>query len=639
MTMLDRMRRHKGWLKWSLALVVLAFILLYVPSFLGDSGANGLSSDMVAQVDGRKITVDQFRRAYMMQLDVYRNAYGGNMSEQMLKQLGLDQQILQQMVDEQAAVAEAEKRGLSVSDNEVAQHIYSMPAFQENGRFIGQARYAGLLRMQRPPMTPEEFENNLRRSLLVDKLRAALTDWVSVADKDVDEEFRRRNEKVKVELVSFSADKFRPEVTVSDAELAPYFEAHKEAYRIGERRKIRFLLVDVEALRGKAVVTAREIERAYNQNIETYSTPEQVRASHILLKTDGKNDAEVKAKAEKLLAAVKGGADFAELAKKESQDEASAKQGGDLDYFARGRMVPEFDQVAFTLAPGQVSDLVKSQFGYHIIKVTDKKPATTQTIDQVRPQITEQLSWEKAQEQASTLAASLESQISSPGDLDKVAKANGLKVEESGYFAREEPILSLGPSPQASAEAFELNQGQVSGPVRTSRGIAFLTVVDKQAPRTPKLDEVKDKVREDVTREKAKELARQKAVALAAAAKADGDLAKAAKAAGAEVKTSELLPRDSALPEIGTSREVDEAAFRLTVGTVSDAIATENAVAVVKVLERKDVVPSEMAAGRDQLREELLNERRGRFFSAYMVKAKQRMKIELNGENFRKVTG
>ena len=638
MTMLDRMRRHKGWLKWSLALVVLTFIVFYIPAFLG-RGTDGASSDMVARVDGHEISVTDFRRAYQMQLDVYRQAYGANMSEQMLKQLGLDQQILQQMVDEQAAMAEARKRGLSVSDTEVAQFIYSMPEFQENGRFIGQARYTALLRMQRPPMSAEEFENGLRRRLLVNKLQTALTDWVTVPDKDVDQEFKRRNEKVKVELVAFPADKFRSEVTVGDADVASYFEAHKDAYRIGERRKIRYVLVDVEALRAKAVVTAREVERNYNQNAETYSTPEQVRASHILLKTDGKNDAEVKAKAEDLLKQIKGGADFAELAKKNSQDEASAKQGGDLDYFARGRMVPEFDEVAFSLQPGQVSDLVKTQFGYHIIKVVDKKPATTRSLDEVRAQITDQLAWEKAQAQASTLAATLENEIKSPADLDKVAKTSGLKVEESGYFTREEPILGLGPSPQASAEAFDLNQGQVSGAVRTSRGFAFMTVVDKQAPRPSKLEEVKDRVKEDLIREKAKELARQKAAAVASAAKGNGDLAKAAKAAGVEVKTSELQARDAAFPEVGTSRQVDTVAFSQPTGTVSDPIATDNAAVVVKVVEHRDVTPAEVAAGRDQLREELLNERRGRFFSAYMVKAKQRMKIEVNRENMQKVIG
>ena len=210
-----------------------------------------------------------------------------------------------------------------------------------------------------------------------------------------------------------------------------------------------------------------DVERAYNDNIEQYSTPEQVRASHILLKTEGKDDAAVKAKAEDVLKQAKAGADFAALAKKYSEDDASAKNGGDLDYFGRGRMVPEFDAAAFAMEPGQISDLVKTQFGYHIIKLTDKKPATTRTLADVRQQITDQLAYERAQAQAADLSTALEKQISKPADLDKVAKAQGLAVQESGFFARDEPILGLGPSPEAASRAFDMKIGEVSPAVRT----------------------------------------------------------------------------------------------------------------------------------------------------------------------------
>src|SRR5215467_9210118 len=173
MTMLDRMRRHKSWLKWSLALVVLAFIVFYIPDILGlrGSGADATSGETIASVEGRAITSGEFRRNYQSQLQAYRSAYGSNMSEQLLKQLGIEQQILQQMVDERAALAEADRLKISVSDEEVRQRIFAMPAFQDNGQFIGDARYQQLLRMQRLPMTPSEFEENVRHGLAVEKLR------------------------------------------------------------------------------------------------------------------------------------------------------------------------------------------------------------------------------------------------------------------------------------------------------------------------------------------------------------------------------------------------------------------------------------------------------------------------------------
>src|ERR687884_498048 len=215
MTMLDRMRRHRDWLKWSLGLVCVAFVLFYIPDFLRGSGADAASSDTVASVDGREITSGEFRRTYQAQLQAYRSAYGNNMSEQLLKQLGIDQQILQQMVDERAALAEADRLGIKVSDEEVRQRIISMPAFQENGAFIGEQRYEQLLRMQRPPMTPSEFEENVRHSLVVEKLRSSITAWLSTDEKELEQEYRRRNDKVKLAGGSFPADSFRPQVNAS----------------------------------------------------------------------------------------------------------------------------------------------------------------------------------------------------------------------------------------------------------------------------------------------------------------------------------------------------------------------------------------------------------------------------------------
>jgi peptidyl-prolyl cis-trans isomerase D len=298
MTMLDRMRRHRNWLNWSLVLVCLAFIIFYIPDFLRGSTNDAASGDSVAVVEGHEIKADEFRRTYQAQLQAYRQAYGGNMSEQLLKQLGVEQQILQQMVDERASLAEAERLGLTVSDAEVRQRIFAIPAFQENGAFIGEQRYQQLLNSQRPPLSSADFEESVRRSLVVDKLRNALTGWLSVPDNELEQEYHRKNDRVKLAVVTVTADSVRGQVTASDAEVASYFDAHKDDFKIPEKRKIKYFLIDVDALRAKVTVSPADVEHAYNDNIEQYSTPEQVRASHILLKTDGKDDAAVKAKAQ-----------------------------------------------------------------------------------------------------------------------------------------------------------------------------------------------------------------------------------------------------------------------------------------------------------------------------------------------------
>src|SRR5215471_1810192 len=579
MTMLDSMRRHKVWLQWSLVLVVLAFIIAYIPTFVSGTG-NAASGDSIARVAGHDITAGEFRRTYQSQLQAYRSAYGGQMSDQLLKQLGIEQQILQQMVDERAALAEAERVGIQVSDEEIRQRIFAMPAFQENGAFIGEARYTQLLRMQRPPMSAQEFEDSVRRGLTVEKLRASLTDWLSVDDKELEKEYRRRNDKVKLAVVSFTADSFRPQVSATDAEIATYFEGHKADFRIPEKRKIKYVLIDTDAMRAKTVVPPADVERTYNNSIEQYTTPEQVRASHILLKTEGKDDAAVKAKAEEILKQARAGADFAELAKKNSEDEQSAKNGGDLDYFGKGRMVPEFDAAVFAMQPGQISDLVKTQYGYHIIKLVDKKAATTRTLAEVRQQISDQLAYERAQAQAADLAQTLEKQISKPADLDKVAKAQGMTVQESGFFARDEPILGLGPSPEAASRAFDMKTGEVSPALRASRGFAFITPVGKQDPYVPKLDEVKERVRDEVIKQKARDLSREKATEVAAKLKTAPDFEKAAKAAGVDVKTTELIARDAPIPDLGVAPAVEAAAFKIPVGSTSDPIAVDNGTAV-----------------------------------------------------------
>jgi peptidyl-prolyl cis-trans isomerase D len=638
MTMLNRMRRHMSWLKWSLGIVVLAFIIFYIPDFLRGSGADAASGETIARVEGQDITANEFRRTYQAQLQAYRSAYGGQMSEQLLKQLGVEQQILQQMVDERAQLVEARRVGISVTDPEVRERILSIPAFQENGTFIGEQRYQQLLRMQRPPMTGAEFEDNVRRQLTVQKLRSSVTDWMSVTDRNLEQEYRRRNDKVKLAVVSLTADSFRTQVAVSEGDIAGYFADHKDEFKIPEKRKIRYLLIDIDALRAKVVVPASEIERTYNNNLEQYSTPEQVRASHILLKTEGKDDAAVKAKAEDLLKQARAGADFAELAKKYSEDEASQKNGGDLDYFGRGRMVAEFDQAAFALEPGRISDLVKTQYGYHIIKVVDKKAATTRPLADVRPQIQDQLAYERAQAQASDLAQALEKEITKPSDLDRVAKEKGLTVQESGFFARDEPILGLGQSPEAASRAFEMKQGEVAGPLRASRGFIFETMVAKQDPYVPKLDEVKERVREEVIKRKARDLSQQRAADLAVKLKNAPDFEKAAKASGLEAKTTELITRDSPIPDLGVAKAVEDAAFKLPVGGVSGPIATDNGTAIVKVLDKQEVTSPDWTNAKDRFREEVLTDWRNRFFGAYMVKAKQKMKIEVNRESLQRAT-
>jgi peptidyl-prolyl cis-trans isomerase D len=641
MTMLDRMRRHRSWLKWSLALVVLTFVAFYAQDFAnpGVTTATGvMTSEVVADVEGKRITAGEFQQRYQNQVQAYMGQYGGGVTEQLLRQLGIDQQILNQMVEEQAALAEAERQGLTVSDEELAQAIFAIPGLQENGRFIGEARYEQLLRSQRPPLSKAQFEDGLRRTMMIDKLRTALTDWIAVSDSEIEREYKVRNEKVKLQVVALTADKFRSQVTVTPQDVSAYYDAHKAEYRKGEQRKIRYVLLDRDQLRTRQQVPAAEVQTFYNTNIQQYQQPEQIRASHILLKTEGKDEAAVRKQAEDLAQKAKAGADFAALARQFSED-GSKDAGGDLDFFGRGRMVAEFETVAFAMQPGQVSDVVKSQFGFHVIKVTDKRAASTRNFNDVRAQIEDQLAWTRTDQQMADRTRELDTRVNDPSDLETVGRELGFTVTESGFFAREDPVPGIGPAPQLAAEAFRLGDNAVSKALTSPRGFVYLTVSGKRDPYVQPLEEVQDRVREDVTRTRATELSRQKAGQIAAALRGARDFAAAAKAQGFEAKDTELIARETALPDVGINQEIDRVAFGLPVGAISEPVTTTDATVIVKVVERDDVTADEFRQARETFRDTLLGERRNRFFSAYMTKAKQNMKIEIRTDVVRRAIG
>jgi len=628
-TMLDRMRRHQSWLKWILGVVVVAFVFIYVPAFLKPKGVT-TPDDAVATVEGRSVLVGTYQRAYNQQVQALRSAYGDQFNDQMLQQLGIGQRLLQQLIDDEAVQVEAARLGLRVSDEEVKARILSIPAFQINGQFMGSERYQQFLKMQRPPMRADEFEREVRRQMLAEKIQGLVTEWVHLDDAEVEQEYRRRNEKVKLDLAIFTANQFRGSIQPTDAELKAQFAAEPDTYRLPEKRRVKYLAVDANTLKSRMAATPEEVQAAYDQNKAMFSTPEQIRASHILFKTEGKDAAAVRKQAEAVLAKVKAGGDFAALAKQYSED-GSKDAGGDLDYFGRGAMVKPFEDAAWALQVGQTSGLVESQFGFHIIKLTDKKAAVTRTLDQVRGQLEDQIKGQKAQAEAAKKADELAGRIKTAADLDTVARDEGLAISDSGLFSRDEPLAGLGFAPAVTAKAFELEVGQVSDKLQTQQGFAWITLVEVKPAALPTLDEVKDKVKDDVIRVKAVDVAKSRAATMAQAA-ARGTFAAAAKAAGVEVKTTDLIARNSALPEIGVNQQVEDVVFKLKAGETSGPISTDAAVVVARVTERQDVKAEDLAAGKDGLRDEMLQQRRGEFFAAYMNKAREKMSMTYNNE-------
>ena len=637
--MLDGMRRHKGWLKWSLGLVCLAFVFLYVPEFVDQTGVQTLPTSVLAQVGNHQITVTEFRRIYQRQVQEYRLQAGGELSDELLRSLGVDRQLLQQMIDEYTALAEAERLGIVATDAEIRRRIVSLPAFQENGQFIGEQRYRQTLQVQNPPLSTTQFEEDIRRGIVIERLQAAVTQWVSVSNEEVEDEHRRRNEKVRVNVVAFRGDDYRDEVEVTDTDIEEFYENESLVYQVPEKRKLRFLLIDEAAMADAITPTEAEIQEYYDFNRPRYMTPGQVRASQILLRIGDEDEAAVEARATELTAQARDGADFAELARAHSEDEATIEGGGDLGTFGRGRMIPEIEGATFALGVDEVSDPIKSPLGYHIIKVTEKQEELTQPLTEVRDTIVNTLKQERASARATALARAISAEVSAPEDLDRAAASRGLEVQESAFAGPGEPILGLGLANEVSARAFQLEEGEVDGPLGTAVGPAFVTVSDRQDPYVPPLDDVRAQVREDVLRQRALTLAQERANAVAASLRDAADFVAAAEAAELTVGSSELLARGGAFPEVGVNSAVEAVAFALPEGSTSDVIEAGNMAAIVHVVERESVTPEQLSNDRVDLRYELLQRRQAQFYRAYLANAASELPINIDMAALQEATG
>ena len=575
-------------------------------------------------------------------MQAYQTAYGGNMNDQLLRQLGIDQQILQQMIDEQAALAEAERQGIRVSDEELAQQIFSIPGLQENGRFIGEERYEQLLRSQRPPMTKGDFEENLRRSMMIDKLRAALTDWMAVADAELEREYRQRNEKVKLQVVALTADRFRDQVTVTDADVAAYFDSAQG--RLPHRRAAQGQDAAPRSRAGAREGDRRRrptSQRYYNDNIQQYQTPEQVRASHILLNTAGKDEAAVRKQAEDILKQAQGrrrlrGARDASSPRTRARRSRAATSitsaaAGWCRSSRRRRSRCSPDRSAISSRRSSASTSSRSWTSGRRRRAARRGAARRSRTARVaarRPA-------DRARSQDE-----LADRINNPADLDTVARENGLTVVESGSSS-----AATRPGPRRGAAgpaaAFTLEDNAVSDALNTPRGPVFVTVSGKSEPYVPKLDEVKDRVREDLIRSRATELSRQRAAAdrrgaesgerqlrrrrQGAGLRGEGHRARRARvgAAGRRRQPGSRQGRRSPCPQAASAIRSPRATARSS-SAWSSATTSR---------------PDEFRPAKETFRAELLNERRSRFFTAYMTKAKEQMEIEVNNDVVRRVVG
>jgi len=634
-----------------LVFICVSMVVTLIPGGLGSELTGQPGKGVVARVAGTDITADQVRREAQQMVRQQVQQLGPNAS--MLMPYLMAQatpRAADNLISRQALMAEAERIGLRATPEEIKddlQHGRYAATFFPGGNFVGQKQYEDML--STASLTPAAFEEIVGKELVFNKLHDMVADTASVPESDIRQAFLRQNTKVKFEYALLKQDDLRKGLHPTEEELKAFYQSHLQAYTnsIPERRKAKYALVDTGKLQSAVQVTRDDEQAFYDSHRDAYRVPEQVKVSHILIKTpppgaDGKVDekavAAAQSRAADLLKQVKSGANFEELAKKNSEDPGSATQGGSLGWFGRGKMVPEFEKAAFSMAKGQISDLVKTGFGFHIIRVDDKQDPHLKPIDEVRDQIAPLVKQQKAQQMAQTLATQVRDEAKNKG-LDAAAAAHGLTVVNSDFVARRDLLPGLGPAPQFMDALFLATDKTGVEVASASQGFVVYQLDGVKPQSTPSFDEIRTKVEDEFKNERSATLLSQKTQELSDRAKSEHDLKRAAKELGATVKTSDFVAPDGQVPDIGSMSGQASVAFGLKPGEISSPVNSGSNGAVLQLLETQAPPDSDYAAKRDQIRELLLQQKQQQMFGLYIDNLRERMeksgKIKINQQEMK----
>ena len=578
-------------IKIAFAIIILSFVIGYAMLSSPGGPAGEDQSAEAAIVNGKAIAFNDFQTTYSNLYQVYQNIYQDQFTPALEKQLKLAEKTLDSLIDQVLLQDEAERQQIEISGKELVDAIANIPAFQENGVF-NKDRYLQVLAYQR--LSSEQFEAMQRSELISTKVREQLQAGITVTDEEIDEEFRNNNEKVNLNYVSLTPASFEKKVKVTDEALATYFAEQQEVFRTPEMVSLRYLQFVPERYIDEVTFDENELEKYHRRHLDQFEILEKIKASHILIKVDEGTDetvrAEKKAFAEKLLEEVKTGKDFAELARVNSDDAASAVKGGNLGYFTRGSMVKPFEQAAFNMKPGDISEVVETTFGYHIIKVEEYTEPGVRSLEESMDEVKAGLRQEKAKQLAFEKAMDAYNINRKTGDLEAAATTNELGLKESGLFARDGYIDGIGSNAEIINAAHLLEENTLAKPVATDDGIILFALKERVASHIPELDEVKDLVTASYQATEAVKLAKAAAEELVADLVDGGSLVKLAKRGKYTVEETGEFTRTYSpfVPRLGTSEELSTAAFEVKEGetAIDQLFEIQKRFVVVEVKER-----------------------------------------------------
>jgi peptidyl-prolyl cis-trans isomerase D len=634
-----------------LLVICAAMIITFIPGGLTSELTGTPGKGIIAKVDGADLTADEARTTARQMAQQEAQRYG-EMASKLMPFLIQQETVraVDQMINRQALLSEAGRMGLHVSKEEVLdelQHGRYAATFFPGGNFIGKVEYEDML--QRANLTTDKFETSVGDDILITKLQAFISGSASVSEAEIHAQFIKENSKVKFDYAVLKQDDLRKGLHPADAELKAFYESHKASYAnsVPEKRKVKYAVVETGKAEAGVQVTQDDLRAYYEQHRAQYQVLEQVKVSHILIKTplpgaDGKVDekgvAVAQHRAEDLLKQLKGGAKLEDLAKKYSEDPGSAKLGGSLGWIGKGQTVPEFEKTAFSLPKGQISDLVKSSYGFHIIRVDDKQEAHTKTLDDVKAEIEPLLKHQKGQQVAQKQAEALLKQAREQS-LDAAAAAQGLSVINSDFFARKDMLPGLGPATQFMDAVFGTAEKSPPDVAPASQGVVVFQLLAVKPAATPTFEEIRSRVEEEFKNERSSTLLSQKVQELSDRAKAAHDLKRAAREMGATVKTSDFVLPDGQIPDVGSMSGQASVAFNLKPGEISNPINSGANGVVLAVLENQQPTDADYAAKRDQIRDQLLlgkqAERFALFVSSLVDEMTRSGKIKRNEEEIK----
>ncbi len=631
--MLKIFRDNLKYLSWILWLVIAIFVVFVFVDFGGGLSGTGGPRSAAATVGREEVTYREFEREYRRLENQYRQAFGAQFTPELADQLKLPLQALERLIDQKLLLVEAERLGLGTTDAEVREAILGIPGLQDAaGNFVGAATYQQFLRVN--GLDTREFEESVRQELLLGKLQAIVAAGVTIPDAEVERAYRAQAERASIRFVQMPASRFQTEVqSLTPGELEAHFTAHREEYRLPAQRAVDYLLVDSMKLRSQLTFDAAELERYYAEHRADFAEPEQVRARHILLKVDDQRSA---LQAEREMAAIRArldaGESFEALATELSEDPGSKSRGGDLGYFARGRMIREFEEAAFGAAVDSLVGPVRTSFGYHLIQVLDRREAGQRPFADVEPQVRARLAGERADEaaerQAEQLRQRIESErLASEEQWKSLADGDSVSFLSTPPFGRDDVVPGIGRGTAFSSSAFGLDSGKISPVVKIPRGFAVLRVREVREPRLPELAEVEARVRAAVTREKMLARAARELAAARDRMAAGRTLDEIASQLDLTVESSGEFVRGGTIAGLGAVREVADAAMALEAGQIGGPIETPSGAVLFEVVARTRFDPEAFAAEREATRASLQRDEVNRLLGAILDQKKREQKV------------